>query len=541
MKVFKYVIQYCKKRKRQFIAFGIFSFLVWGCSVLSPYILGKYIDKLVDIEVINTIFMFTCTLFIINFSKNIIGYLSDLISTRLINEIAFDVKLDIFKHLKKVPINYFKDKESVYLSERINKDADEVVTFYFRNLFKLILEFFTVILGFFYLYFLNHLISYILIIIFPIYLILYRIFKNPMYNNQLEFKENSNVYYACVNIQFSKIQYIKLNVLFEYVDKLIINAFSKAYNSLIKYFKISYIFTNLEMFFIEIINIIILFYGGVLVYKQEISIGSFVIINSYCAMIIEAIKFFIEFGATYQQTMVSFNRIIEIKNINNETNGTSTINSIKCIRGCNLCIEIAENKILKNINIIFNEDQISLIKGKNGVGKTTLINVIAGLYIDNYKGLIYYDDLEIHDIDMYKFREKNISFVEQEPSFLSGSIYDNIFKDNESKDIPKELKNLMTAFGLEKFSNNNYKRLFEEIRENTNNLSGGEKQKISLIKAILENKKILILDEPSSALDKRSIEQLKTILLEIKQSKIIIIISHDDRLIDIAEQVIELT
>lgn len=101
MKAFKYVIQYCKQRKRQFIAFGIFSFLVWGCSELSPYILDKQIDKLVDIEVINTIFIFTCIFLAADFSKNIIGYLSDLISTGLINEIAFDVKLDIFKHLKK--------------------------------------------------------------------------------------------------------------------------------------------------------------------------------------------------------------------------------------------------------------------------------------------------------------------------------------------------------------------------------------------------------------------------------------------------------
>ena len=99
----------------------------------------------------------------------------------------------------------------------------------------------------------------------------------------------------------------------------------------------------------------------------------------------------------------------------------------------------------------------------------------------------------------------------------------------------------MVAFGLEKFRKDNNKRLFVEIRENANNLSGGEKQKLSLIKAFLENKKILILDEPSSALDKRSIEQLKAILSDIKQRKIIIIISHDDRFIDIAEQIIELT
>lgn len=541
MRVFSFVEKYCQKRKGQFIAFGFFSLWVWACSILSPYILGKYIDQLVNVEDINTILAFTCALFVVNFSRNIVGYLKDLISTKLINKVAFDVKFDIYKHLKRVPIDYFKDKESVYLSDKIDKDTDEIVTFYFRNLFKFFMEFLTIIIGFLYLYFAYYQISFMLILMLPVYLALYKIFKGPMYEYQLQFKENSNIYHSCVNIQFSKIQYIKLNVLFDYVDGLINSAFSNAYKSLIKYFNISYIFSNLEMFLIEIANIIILFYGGVLVYKKEITIGSFVIINSYCTMIIEAVKYFIEFGLTYQQTMVSFNRLEELKNVKAESNGASIINHVSCIKGNNLCIEVAQNKILNNINAFFHENQISLIRGKNGVGKTTLINVIAGLYMDNYKGSVFYDDVEMHNIDMYDFRERHISFVEQEPSFISGSIYDNLFKEKkENKVIPIELKKLLNAFGLEKFSDDKYKRLFEEIRENTNNLSGGEKQKLSLIKAILESKKILILDEPTSALDNKSIIQLKSILLEIKQCKIIIIISHDDRLIDIAEQVIEL-
>ena len=145
--------------------------------------------------------------------------------------------------------------------------------------------------------------------------------------------------------------------------------------------------------------------------------------------------------------------------------------------------------------------------------------------------LIFFNDLNIKEIDMYKCRRSLISFVEQEPELSCDSIRNSLTYDieNYNKDYLKELCIKM-----------NIVHLFKEESTGNKIISGGEKQKIAEIRAFIKQPQIFLFDEPISALDQNSIVNLKEIISNIKNDAIVLLITHNDLIMDIVDEIIEL-
>lgn len=138
---------------------------------------------------------------------------------------------------------------------------------------------------------------------------------------------------------------------------------------------------------------------------------------------------------------------------------------------------------------------------------------------------------------MNYLRKKNIAFLEQEPILVKDTFYNNIMYNIESNEL---LDYYIDLFDLEKCFSKFKEGIHADISENLENISGGEKQKIGLVKALIKNPDILILDEPTSALDTISSNRLKEYLHCIKEDKIIIIVTHADSMSDISDFIIKL-
>lgn len=190
--------------------------------------------------------------------------------------------------------------------------------------------------------------------------------------------------------------------------------------------------------------------------------------------------------------------------------------------------------LLKKINIKFIKGKIYSLVGNNGTGKSTIVSILLGLYNDLCQGEVLYNGINIKLLDMYMIRKKLVAVTEQEPVLLNGSVVENIFM-NEVYD--KEQLNfydkICRLFNVEEIVAGDKEKNAESI-QNTN-FSGGEKQKISIIRTILKDAEVLIFDEPTSALDQISIENFIQIIRSVKNNKIIIIITHDHRLIEISD------
>lgn len=212
-----------------------------------------------------------------------------------------------------------------------------------------------------------------------------------------------------------------------------------------------------------------------------------------------------------------FKKIEEIIKIETNENQTEIIDSIDDISISNLNFMYEEKVILENISYKFEKNKSYAIVGPSGSGKTTLINLLLGKDY-NYTGNINYNGIEVRQISqdsLYKIS----SFVEQNVFVFDDSIVNNItMYSNVSDEL---LNEVLIKSGLIDLINEKGKDY--RCGENGCNLSGGEKQRISIARALINKSQLLLLDEATSALDNESATHITNNLLEIDNTTKIMI------------------
>ena len=164
-----------------------------------------------------------------------------------------------------------------------------------------------------------------------------------------------------------------------------------------------------------------------------------------------------------------------------------------------------------------------------------MLELITG--IDScYEGDIFYNKENLRNINLYKLRSKVIGYVEQNPNIVEGNLLYNLTLGVEMEKI-NYIKEVCEKLSVDKILPKGYE---DNITPNNVNLSGGEKQKIIIARALGKDGDIIIMDEPTSALDLKSKEKLKAMLSNIKKDKIIILITHDNSLEDICDEIFTL-
>jgi len=212
--------------------------------------------------------------------------------------------------------------------------------------------------------------------------------------------------------------------------------------------------------------------------------------------------------------------------------------TIKIINGSFNYNNNNENNTLKNINITIRKNKIYGIYGSTGSGKSTLLDLICGL-LPLKNGRIYVDEKMIKEEKVHLLRNK-ISYVSQFPSILNDTITSNIAFGVEEKNINfDKINKVIKSSNLDNFIKQQPKGINTIIGERGIRISGGQKQRLAIARALYSNKEILLLDEATNALDeeieRKIINNLKSYLLD----KTIIIISHRKSIIKNIDNLIE--
>ena len=197
-----------------------------------------------------------------------------------------------------------------------------------------------------------------------------------------------------------------------------------------------------------------------------------------------------------------------------------------------------KNMLFKNISLKINKGDFIGIKGESGSGKSTLMDIMLGL-IDPITGKIYVDN---YDIKSNKILWQNtVSHIPQEIILLDESVKNNIALGEESAEINKKrLNDAIQKSRLDDFIKKLPKKTNTIVGERGSKISGGERQRIGIARALYRNSEVLFLDETTSNLDKKTeIEFLKSIN-KIKKEKTIILISHSDSALKYCDKIYEL-
>ena len=265
----------------------------------------------------------------------------------------------------------------------------------------------------------------------------------------------------------------------------------------------------------------VLILGGYLMYKGEISVGTAIIIIQLSTHIVGPVKTSISLINQIKSVSLIADKIDEILYDSCEDIEEVSLPKFEnCIEVKNLDFSYTnDRKALNNINLTFEKNKKYAIVGESGCGKSTLIKLLMRYYKD-YNGDILIDNKDIHKIfsnDLYK----NMSMIQQNVFMFDDSIKENIKLFANYSD--EEVLSICDRSGLSNLISRLPDGINSLVGENGNRLSGGEKQRIAIARSLINNTKILILDESTSALDNETAYNLESSLLSINDLTLIVV------------------
>lgn len=256
-------------------------------------------------------------------------------------------------------------------------------------------------------------------------------------------------------------------------------------------------------------------------YKESISVGTAIIIIQLSTHIVGPVKTSISLINQIKSVSLIGKKVEDILNVNNESEESEEIKSFRdCIDVKDLNFSYTkERNALKNINLKFERNKKYAIVGESGCGKSTLIKLIMRYY-NEYEGKITIDNKDLNKIyssDLYK----TISMIQQNVFMFDDSIKENIrlFSNYSDESVIESCK----RSGIMGLINRLEDGIDSLVGENGNKLSGGEKQRIAIARALINETKILILDESTSALDNETAYSLEKSLLNLENLTMIVV------------------
>lgn len=189
------------------------------------------------------------------------------------------------------------------------------------------------------------------------------------------------------------------------------------------------------------------------------------------------------------------------------------------LRAENLIKKYKSRTVVKGISVTVNQGEIVGLLGPNGAGKTTSFYMITGLIKPN-EGHIYLDDKEITELPMYKRAKLGVGYLAQEASvFRTLSVEENIMSVLEMRNIPRKEQKEKTEYLLEEFS-------LTKVRKNLGkSLSGGERRRTEIARALAIDPNFVLLDEPFAGVDPIAVEEIQGIVSQLQEKNIGVLIT----------------
>ena len=533
MSIYKMCKKYLSTCKFLISIYAILSILSSFVSILLPFYTGTFIDELIKSESILFILTYCIILFLLSFFSLLINYIINRINVKIQLKTSFLFNTDVIRHIQSLPIFYTYDKDLTYLNQQINGDVNTLLLYclevFSTTISNIVLLPTLIILCFM----LNAYIAFVLLGIIIFYSILYLLLRRKLYSINFSLRECQAKYFSNLFDQLQFIKFIKTSGITSSFLERLDQPYKELSEVTLHNQKFQYVFSGIDTFVSLLAQSIVYIMGAILIFSNEFTVGQLTIFLSYFSFCMSISRYFFNFGKSYQETMVSYTRIFEILKQAPECNGTKKINQIQKIHILKFVFQYPNSHTEIHIpELTLKMGNAYGITGPNGVGKTTILNTILGLYNKELPpNVLKINGFYYNDIDFEFLRRNSIATTEQEPILLPGSLLENIYLwSNYNKDT--YVSNLFSDFNLDHLSS-------ISTTDVSSSLSGGEKQKIALLRSFSKNASLIILDEPSSALDSQSKKQLVYYINATKKSKIYIIVSHDQEILSCCDYLID--
>ena len=540
----KEIFSFCKpymKGFRGFLCLLIgFSIIMSLASMVAPYITGQFIDKLLTSETNAFILRYVGLLVVLAIFDLFVSYICERIYIRVQIGSGYALNSAAIRHVQNVYFGFVQDKNTAFLNQQINNDANSVVIFCITVLQNIVTNCLSLAAPLVLIMLFEPWLGLCMLALNILYFIFYQSFRGLVYKADYALMEEQAEFFSKLDGQIDNVKFLQTHGIATSFIRRLDRSVKRLLGRALKGQKAEFSFNGTDIVIKTAANIAVFLLGGAAVVEKKMTVGELAIVMSYFSMSLSATQYFFTLGKSIQTNRVSCDRLQKIFEIQEQTNGVEQIDDIDTIVCADICFGYGDEMVLDHFDCSLIRGGMYAIIGDNGSGKSTLINLMLGLFIDKYTGNVFYNNKPIEEIDMLNVRRKLVGVTEQEPMLLEESLRFNITLDDDATLSEKEFSELSSILNLDSLLITLPDGLDTVVHEGSTNLSGGEKQKISILRALMKHPKLLVLDEPTSALDRISQEKLISYLQKTSADRITLISTHDKDLIRICTDVIHL-
>lgn len=536
--IFSSCSEVLKKYKWKITIYIFFSMMLGLQALAIPYITGNFIDCLNSSTNIDGVYRY-CKIFLAVSLIGILGgYLNNRLNIYIQTKMSYDLNKSVIEHVQKVDMFYLKRENMAEVNQKVNNDSNTLTSFCISVVQGIISNLVTVVVAVFVMIRLEKKVLLIASICIPIYFLSYVFLRKLLFDAGRKLKEAQTVFFGKLYEQVSYIKQLKITGMVNSFSERLDGFFPRLLKSAFHYQDMSYIFSSVDVIVVSLAQVGLFLYCGYGVINKSMTIGQFTLISSFFSMYVGAVRFFFSLGKNVKDVQICENRLRAIMGLECEANGERKLSSIENVELKDVTL-LAGNKVLfRNMNQYLEKGKIYVVEGDNGGGKSSLALALIGMNNSGRSGNIRINDTDIQNIDMYEARSSLIAYMEQEPILFDDTMLFNVTLGKEYDD--KKLKSLAESFNFAEFIEKRKDGWNSSTGGRETALSGGEKQKLMLIRTFLQNPQLVVLDEPSSALDRAAIETLLKYLEGTKKDRITIIITHEKDFSKIADKVISI-
>lgn len=513
-------------------------------NALQPFLLKEAVDLYLSSNNYNKhlAYILPIALGVCSLGVCLIQIIQNLTIQKIGQKIVTRLRFKLFQHIQKLSIEFFEQNSTGRLLTRITSDLEPLSETLASGFIGALGDLLSIIGLMSFMLYINWQLSLVEFALIPVIVLLLKMFQG-MYR-QAVYK--ARVHLGSLNSLFQETIFGILSIKLSHAE----TPFSQHFKDInVKYKKSNDQYITIDSSFSAMVELlgnisIILILVCVLGLWNNITPGELIAFVGYSQMLFQPIQSLSEKFGSIQTSLTSLERTFEILHTDNPTSNTSSqsitnLLPIKSIQLNNLSFQYnsKSNYALKNINFKLQQGQSLGIVGRTGAGKSTLVKLLSRLY-DPTSGEILINNKEnLTSLNTEEIR-KHILLIPQRSFLFSGSIADNLLLNNQN--IPTEkLLSLCEETGLIELIHNLPHGLDTEIREGGISLSNGQKQLISLTRALIQQSEILILDEATADLDTYT-EQLVTRATSkiLNSGKTIIFIAHRMNLVKECDHVL---
>lgn len=507
----------------------LLSFATTAAALVPPYITSMLVDTVIpnrDKKMLVTVIGILIAVYLVQF---VIGALRSFVLRVASENMIADLKKDIFKKAQYLPMKFYDKTSTGAVINRVNSDTSTLQTFLLRITQEAVVQLFTLIGIVVVMLMMDWKLTLLSLTPIPLVVLCSRMFgkmASPFYRKM--WRRSSSI----STMLSDTIPAVRVVKSFSNEGRSI-----KGFSRLVDHWvyvdrqvaKVAAIFPNAITFFVTCGSLIIWFVGGnyVIDTPDKLSLGILVSFISYTSMFYNPVNFFANLSDSYQNALASAEKIMDIINAEPEHNfgEGKKLERIKGkieFRNVNFSFDRSK-KILNDVNFVIEPGDVVGIVGTTGSGKSTLINLLMRFY-DDYEGEILLDDVDIKDIDMSYYRSQ-IGYVQQEPMMFRDTIFNNIAYSQPDAH-PEQIINAADIANAHGFISRLPDAYDTFLGERGVGLSGGEKQRVSIARAVLKNPGLLIFDEATSAVDSETEKLIQDAIDRLIRGRTTLMIAH---------------